>query len=148
MTKLVNKGRKAYVYGAVRHRGTVQTDDGGEISAIYVEFVGVFRKEKAGKLPPHRATDHAIELEPGAKLPQGRIINLSEVELAALMAYLEANLSNGFIRRSPSQAASPIPFVKKKDGARCLCIDYDYLNRVSIKNHYPLLLISELHGSR
>ena len=64
------------------------------------------------------------------------------------MAYLEANLSNGFIHRSLSQAASPIPFVKKKDGARCLRIDYDYLNRVSIKNHYPLLLISELHGRR
>ena len=83
-------------------------------------------------------------MEPGSKLPRGRIYNLSETELTALKAYLEANLSNGFIRRSSSPAASPILFVKKKDGSLRLCVDYRDLNHATIKNRYPLPLIGEL----
>jgi len=94
----------------------VPTDDGGHIPAIYGEFVEVFSKTKAETLPPHRSTDHAIDLEPGYNLPYGRIYNLSEFELRTLKAYIEVNLANGFIQRSSSPAAAPILFAKKKDG--------------------------------
>ena len=94
----------------------VKTDDGCEIPATYAEFLDVFSKKGGETLPPHRDTDHAIEIEDGAKLPFGRIYNLSETELAALKAYIETNLENGFIQRSSSPAAAPILFVKKKDG--------------------------------
>ena len=69
---------------------------------------------------------------------------LSELELATLKAYMEMNLDKGFIQRSSSPAAAPILFVKKKDGSLRLCVDYRALNAVTIKNRYPLPLISEI----
>jgi hypothetical protein len=71
----------------------------------------------ARKRPRHRPTDHAIDLESGAKLPYGRIYSLSEVELKAWKAYIETNLASGFIQRSSSAAAWPILFFKRKDGS-------------------------------
>jgi hypothetical protein len=122
----------------------VQADDGSWIPSTYRDFLDIFRKKKAETLPPHRTTDHAIDLELGTKLPYGRIYSLSEVELKALKAYIETNLASGFIQRSSSPAASPILLVKKKDGSLKLCVDYRALNHASVKNRYPLPLISEI----
>jgi len=124
--------------------GRVCTDDGGYIPTKYSEFVEVFSKTKADTLAPHRSIDHAIDLEPGCEIPYGRIYNLSEVELKTLKAYIETNLANGFIQRSSSPAAAPILFAKKKDGGLRLCVDYRALNSATIKNRYPLPLISEM----
>ena len=66
------------------------------------------------------------------------------MELAALKAYIETNLENGFIQRSSSPAAAPILFLKKKDGSLRLCVDYRALNSITVKNRYPLPLISEI----
>ena len=120
------------------------TDDGGHIPSQYQDFVEVFSKVKAETLPPHRPTDHAIDLEPGHKLPYGRIYNLSEFELETLKAYIETNLASGFIQPSSSPAAAPILFAKKKDGELWLCVDYRALNLGTVKNRYLLPLISEL----
>jgi len=120
----------------------VPTDDGGHIPATYGEFVDVFSKESAETLPPHRSTDHAIDLKPGYNLPYGLIFNLSEFELRTSMAYIEANLPNGFLQRSSSPAATPILFANEKDGGLRLCVDYRALNLATVKNRYPLPLIS------
>ena len=104
----------------------------------------VFSQDKAETLPPHRSTDHAIDLEPGYNLPYGRIYNLSEFESSTLKAYIEANLANGFIQRSSSLGAAPILFGNKKDRGLRLCVDYHALNLAMEKNRYPLLLISEM----
>jgi len=122
----------------------VPKDDGGHILAIYGEFVEVFSKDKAETLPPHRSTDHAIDLVPGSNLPYGRISNLSEFKLRTLKAYIEANLANEFIQRSSSPAAAPILFAKKKDGGLTVCVDYHALNLATVKNRYPLPWISEM----
>jgi hypothetical protein len=122
----------------------IRTDDGGYIPDKYSEFVEVFSKTKADTLAPHRAIDHAIDLEPGSKIPYGRIYNLSEVELKTLKAYIETNLANGFIQRSSSPAAAQILFGKKKDGGLRLCVDYWALNSATIKNRNPLPLLSEM----
>ena len=122
----------------------ISTDDGGFIPVEYLEFVDIFSKAKAETLALHRSIDHAINLEPGFKLPYGRIYNLSEFELRTLKAYIETNLANGFIQWSSSSAAAPILFAKKKDGGLQLCGDYRALNPGTIKNHYPLPLISEM----
>jgi len=106
--------------------------------------VEVFSKAKAEVLPPHRSIDHVIALEPSYKLPYRRIYNLSEVELRTLKAYIETNLANGFMQRSSLLVAAPILFVKKKDGGLRLCVDYRALNSGTIKNRYPLRLISEM----
>jgi len=122
----------------------VTTDDVGRIPAQYQEFVEVFSKKKAETLPLHRQIDHAIDLEPNYKLPYSRIYNLSEFELKTLKTYIETNLANSFIQRSSSSAAVSIQFEKKKDGGLRLCVDYRALNLSTVKNRYPLPLISEL----
>jgi hypothetical protein len=65
---------------------SISTDDGGFIPAVYSQFVDMFSKAKADSLSLHRSIDHAIDLEPGFKLPYGRIYNLSECELRTLKA--------------------------------------------------------------
>jgi hypothetical protein len=106
--------------------------------------VDVFSKTKAETLAPHCPIDHAIDLEPGFKIPYGRIYNLSECELQTLKAYIERNLANGFIQRSSSSAAAPILFAKKKDGGLRLCVDYRALNSVTVRNRYTLPHIAEM----
>jgi hypothetical protein len=102
----------------------VQADDGSWILSTSRDFPNIFTMKKAETLPPHRPTDHAIDLEPGTKLPYRQIHSLSEFELKALRAYIEMNLASGFIQRSSSPAALPILFVKKKDGSLGLGVDY------------------------
>ncbi|KAH0602269.1 uncharacterized protein H6S33_009843, partial [Morchella sextelata] len=107
-------------------------------------FLKVFLPSESDKLPPHRSYDHAIDLEPGKQPPWGPVYSLSEVELKVLREYLDKMLRLGKIRPSKSPAGAPILFVKKKDGSLRLCVDYRGLNRVSIKNRYPLPLMDEL----
>ncbi|KAH0608011.1 uncharacterized protein H6S33_002063 [Morchella sextelata] len=107
-------------------------------------FLKVFLPSEADKLPPHRSYDHAIDLEPGKQPPWGPVYSLSEAELKVLREYLDKMLRLGKIRPSKSPAGAPILFVKKKDGSLRLCVDYRGLNRVSIKNRYPLPLMDEL----
>jgi len=72
------------------------------------------------------------------------LYNLSETELGVLKEYIDKNLQSGFIRRSKSPAGSPILFVKKKDGGLRLCVDYRALNAITVRDRYPIPLISEI----
>ncbi|KAL0454725.1 UNVERIFIED_CONTAM: Transposon Ty3-G Gag-Pol polyprotein [Sesamum latifolium] len=65
-------------------------------------------------------------------------------ELKELKKQLEELLDKGFIRPSISPWGAPVLFVKKKDGSMRLCIDYRQLNRITIKNKYPLPRIDDL----
>ena len=69
---------------------------------------------------------------------------MAPVELAELKVQLEELLSKGFIRANVSPWGAPVLFVKKKDGSLRLCIDYRELNKVTIKNRYPLPRIDDL----
>ncbi|MBW0516928.1 hypothetical protein O181_056643, partial [Austropuccinia psidii MF-1] len=98
---------------------------------------------KAEKLPPHRACDHHIELE-GSLPPVGVIFSLSNQESDTVRAYISENLEKGFIRPTSSSTGVPVLFVKKKDGALGLCVDYHKLNAVTRKNKYPVPPMNQL----
>ncbi|XP_060114520.1 EF-hand calcium-binding domain-containing protein 6 [Heteronotia binoei] len=115
-----------------------------QFPAPYQEFADVFDEKEADQLPPHRPYDCAIDLMPGAPLPAGRLYPMADPELVALWEYLEKNLARGFIRPSTSPLSSPVLFVKKKTGDLRLCNDYRALNKITIRNRYPLPLIPEL----
>ena len=95
-------------------------------------------------MPEHRSYNYPIDIQDNACPPFGPIYELSKQELDAFCAYIDENLAKGFIRHSTSPVWAPILFVKKKDGSLCLCIDYRGLNKVTIRNCYPLPLIPEL----
>ena len=110
----------------------------------YHQFKGVFAKESFDKLPEKKPWDHAIELKPGSEPFRCKIYPLSPNEQKELDAFLEENLKSGRIRPSKSPMASPVFFVKKKDGSLRLVQDYRKLNNMTIKNSYPLPLISDI----
>jgi len=111
----------------------------------YAEFADVFKDKEIPELPPHRpGVDHEIPLAPGSKPFYGPIYNLSETELRYLKEYIDRMLERGWIHPSKSPFGSPILFVKKPDGSLRLCVDYRRLNAMTVKNRYPLPLISEL----
>ena len=108
------------------------------------EFSSVFSKESFDTLPDSRPWDHAIELIPREKPSGCKVYLLSLTEQKELDVFLQENLETGRIRPSKSPMASSVFFIKKKDGSLCLVQDYRMLNRITIKNKYPLPLISEL----
>src|SRR5467141_3473802 len=108
------------------------------------EFHSVFSKESFDDLPESRPWDHAVELQPDATPKGCKVYPLSAFEQKELDAFLKENLESGRIRPSKSPMASPVFFVKKKDGALRLVQDYRALNAMTVKNKYPLLLIPEL----
>ncbi|KAL0555962.1 hypothetical protein IC582_004465 [Cucumis melo] len=69
---------------------------------------------------------------------------MAPAELKELKVQLHELLDKGFIRPSVSHWGAPMLFVKKKDGLMCLCIDYRELNKVTVKNRYPLSRIDDL----
>jgi RNase H-like domain found in reverse transcriptase/Reverse transcriptase (RNA-dependent DNA polymerase)/Integrase zinc binding domain/Chromo (CHRromatin Organisation MOdifier) domain len=108
------------------------------------EFTSVFSKQTFDVLPEPKEWDHAVELIPGSKPSGCKIYPLSPAEQKELDAFLKENLETGRIRPSKSPMSSPVFFIKKKDGSLRLVQDYRALNAVTIKNKYPLPLISEL----
>ena len=108
------------------------------------EFEDVFSKETFDTIPPWKPWDHVIKLEPGSKPTNCKVYLLSPKEQVELDAFLEENLRSRRIRLSKSPMASLGFFIKKKDGSLWLVQDYQALNSVTVKNRYPIPLISEL----
>ncbi|KAA0037369.1 pol protein [Cucumis melo var. makuwa] len=107
------------------------------------EYPDVFPDELPG-LPPPREVDFAIELEPGTAPISRAPYRMAPAELKELKVQLQELLDKGFIRPSVSPWGAPVLFVKKKDGSMRLCIDYRELNKVTVKNRYPLPRIDDL----
>ena len=88
--------------------------------------------------------DHGIDLKEDFPQKKGQLIPLSVDEQKEVEAFLDNQLSKGYIRPSNSQQTSLVFFVSKKDGKKHMVQDYQYLNEWTVKNNYPLPLISQL----
>ena len=107
------------------------------------EFLDVFPSDLPG-VPPDRDIDFAIDLKPDTKPIYIPPYRMAPAELKELKDQLQDLLSKGFIRPSVSPWGAPVLFVKKKDGTMRMCIDYRQLNKVTVKNKYPLPRIDDL----
>src|ERR1044072_4711969 len=110
---------------------------------VVQEFEDVFPKDVPA-LPPVRDVDFTIDLVPGTGPISIAPYLMAPAELAELKDQLEDLLSKGFIRPSVSPWGAPVLLVKKKDGKSRLCVDYRQLNKVTVKNRYPLPRIDDL----
>jgi hypothetical protein len=103
-------------------------------------------------LPPEREVEFVIELKPGMALVSRRSYRMPPNELAELKIQLQDLLEKGFNRPSSSPWGCPTIFVKKKDQTLRMSVDYRPLNKVTIKNKYPLpridILFDQLTGAR
>ena len=105
----------------------------------------MFFSDLASKLLKHnKINNHVIEPVNSQQPPYAPIYSLRPGELKTLKAYIETNLANKFIRPSKSPVGAPILFDRKSDSFLQLCINYRGLNKLTIKNRYPLPLIGEL----
>ena len=107
------------------------------------EFPDVFPDDLPG-LPPEREIDFQIELAPGTKPISRAPYRMAPAELKELKVQMEEMVNKGFVILSTSPWGAPVLFVKKKDGSMRLCIDYRELNKVTIRNQYPLPRIDDL----
>ncbi|KAJ9552858.1 hypothetical protein OSB04_016903 [Centaurea solstitialis] len=162
-------GRTAVVYGAKRNRSTSlisvikanrcirkgcvwfmayvvdSKKDKLEVKDVEVvrDYPEVFPEDLVS-LPPDREIEFRIDLVPGATPIAKAPYRLAPSELKEMLAQLQELLDKGFIRPSTSPWGAPVLFVKKKDGTMRMCIDYRELNKVTVKNKYPLPRIDDL----
>ncbi|GJX93312.1 putative reverse transcriptase domain-containing protein [Tanacetum coccineum] len=110
---------------------------------IVPNFPEVFLEDLPG-LPPTRLAEFQIDLVPGAKPVARAPYRLAPSEMKELSEQLKELSEKGFIRPRSSPWGAPVLFVKKKDGSFRMCIDYRELNKLTVKNRYPLPRIDDL----
>eukprot|EP00253_Pinus_taeda_P016502 PITA_16502 len=142
LVKCVQKGCQVYAIQVGFANSKDKTTSLNNIPVIQ-EFADVFPEEIPG-LPPRRDIDFTIELVPGAAPVSRAPYRMSVPELTELKMQLQELLEKNYIRPSVSPWGAPVLFVKKKYGTLRMCIDYRQLNKLTIKNKYPLPRIDEL----
>ncbi|GJT94591.1 putative reverse transcriptase domain-containing protein [Tanacetum coccineum] len=142
--KYLLKGHNVFL----AHVTTKETEDKSgekrlEDVPIVRDFPKVFPKDLSG-LPPTRQVEFQIDLMPGAAPVARAPYRLAPSEMKELSEQLQELSDKGFIRPSSSPWGAPVLFVKKKDGSFRMCIDYRELNKLTVKNRYPLPRIDDL----
>ena len=111
------------------------------------KWLKVFGNVESERMPVRKAWDYAIDLNDNFKASKVRVYPLSRNEKEEVQKFVNEHLRKGYIRPSKSPQTSPVFFVGKKDGEKCMVMDYTRLNKQTIKNNYPLLLITDLVDS-
>ncbi|KAL8148026.1 hypothetical protein AgCh_005384 [Apium graveolens] len=138
--KLLRKGCESFLdYIVDSERDSPSIED----ILVVNEFPDVFPDELPG-LPPDRQIEFEINLAPGTEPVSKAPYRMAPTEMKELASQLQELLDKGVIRPSISPWGAPVLFVKKKDGSMRLCIDYRELNKMTIKNRYPLPRIDDL----
>jgi hypothetical protein len=130
--------------GVANHAKVNQMDASqGPMVPVVSEFHDVFPEELPG-MPPNRDIEFVIDLMPGTAPIYKSLYRMATPELAKLKEHNKELLEKGFIYPSSSPWGAPVIFVPKKDGTQRLCVDYRALNKVTVKNKYPLPRIDDL----
>ena len=136
---LLKKGCDEYLAYIVRDDKDVKLED----IPIVRDFPDVFHEELP-RLPPKREVEFTIKLVSGTTPISKALYRMALLELKEPKTQLQEMLDRGFIRPSVSPWGALVLIVKKKDETLRLCIDYRELNKVTVKNKYPLPKIDDL----
>jgi len=110
----------------------------------FLKWKKVFGKVESERMPTRKIWDHAIDLKETFKPQKGRIYPLFKNEREEVQNFVEDQLRKGYIRPLKLSQTSPVFFVGKKDRGKRMVMDYHNLNDQTVKNNYPLPLITEL----
>jgi len=108
------------------------------------KWIKVFGKKQSERMPTRKLWDHAIDMKEGFVLQKGKIYPLSREKREEVREFVRGQLRKRYIQPSKSPQMAPVFFVRKKDGKKRMVQDYRYLNEWTIKNNYPLPLISNV----
>jgi len=95
-------------------------------------------------MPTQKIWDHVIDMKESFVPRKGKVYPLSREKREEVCEFIQEQLRKGYIRPSKSSQMAPVFFVGKKDGKKRMVQDYRYLNEWTIKNNYPLPLISDI----
>ncbi|GJU06767.1 putative reverse transcriptase domain-containing protein [Tanacetum coccineum] len=142
--KYIEKGCQVYLAQVTSKKAEDKSEERRlEDVPIVREFPEVFPEDLPG-LPPARQVEFQIDLVPGAAPVARAPYRLAPAKMQELSTQLQELSDKGFIRPSSSPWGAPVLFVKKKDGSFQMCIDYRELNKLTVKNRYPLPRIDDL----
>ena len=108
------------------------------------KWIQVFGKKTNKQMPIRKLWDHAIDVKEGFVSKKGKVYLLSREERKEVHKFISEQLRKVYIRSSKLPQTVPVFFVGKKDGKKWIVQDYWYLNEWTIKNNYPLPLISDI----
>nr|GFC13235.1 putative reverse transcriptase domain-containing protein [Tanacetum cinerariifolium] len=126
-------------------KGAKDKSEGKRLEDVLIvrDFPEVFPEDLSG-IPPARQVEFQIYLVPGGVPVARASYRLAPSEMKELAEQLQELFDKGFIRPSSSPWGAPVLFVKKKDGSFRMYIDYRELNKLTVKNRYPLPRINDL----
>ena len=108
------------------------------------KWLKVFGKVELERMPTRKIWDHTIDLKEKFKASKARVYPLSRNEREEVQQFIQDHLQKGYMRPSKSPQTFPVFFVGKKDGGKHMVMDYHRLNKQTVKNNYPLPLITDL----
>ena len=108
------------------------------------KWIKIFGKKQSERMPTRKVWDHAIDVKEEFVPRKEKVYPLSREEKEEVREFIREQLRKGYIQPSKSPQMVPVFFVGKKDGKKWMVQDYRYLNKWTIKNNYPLPLISDI----
>ncbi|MCO5563533.1 hypothetical protein L7F22_017177 [Adiantum nelumboides] len=119
--------------------------------AFLDEYADCFSEALPGQSPPERSEDHSIDLIPGSAAPNKPPYRVNAAQQEEIMTQVNELLQKEHIQLSSSPFCSPVLLVQKKDGSWRMCIDYRALNKITVKNKFPIPRIDDvlnrMHGA-
>jgi len=154
--KEIRENKKRIVKWAVNEKENWEKEEKMETDHRKIEemvlkrfhrWLKVFGKVESKRILVRKVWDHAIDLNDNFKASKVRVYSFSRNEKEEVQKFIDKHLKKGYIRPSKLPQTLPVFFMGKKDREKHMVMDYRKLNKQTIKDNYPLLLITDLVDS-